>query len=321
MAFSTTTLETLTNKYIAPECVDNAFSGQPFAYWLRENGRLTLRGGRSITQPIVKDDLTAEMYDGLEPATLENVEVACPAEWDWKWGRIPFVIPETEIDKNGGDEGIVDIVETYTDVAKLTAVKLLGTNLHGTNASAPKNFDGLQNMAAASGTSYAQLLDTSFTSPANWLMYIHTPLSANICAPMDMRVMRGQTTYGSAIANLGLCNFSMYAKIWSLAETDQRFGQEKMASIGFDHVMFEGMPIIADSNAPGSGLTQTDNWLYFLNTDYIKLVLHSSKAFVSKVYPPVADYEAYVAKIKFGGNLITTKRGAHAVCKTFDPAD
>lgn len=321
MAFSDSTLLTLTNKYIAPEVTDNAFAGQPFAYFLREHGRLTLKGGRTITYPILKDDLTAEMYDGLEPATLENVEVACPAEWEWKWGRIPFVIPETEIDKNGGDEGIVDIVQTYTEDAKLTAVKLLGTNLHGTNSSAPKFFNGLQDMAAASGTSYAGLLNTDFTSPANWLMYIHTPLSANILSPMDMRVMRGQTTYGSAIANLGLCNFSVYAKIWALAETDQRFGQEKMASIGFDHVMFEGMPIIADAGAPGSGLTQTDNWLYFLNTDFIKLVIHSNKAFVSKVYPPVADYEAYVAKIKFGGNLITTKRGAHAVCKVIDPAD
>jgi len=321
MSFSTTTLETITNKYIAPEVVDNAFAGQPFAFWLRENGRLTLRGGRSITQPILKDDLTAEMYDGLEPATLENIEIACPAEWDWKWGRIPFVIPETEIDKNGGDEGIVDIVETYTDAAKLTAVKLLGTNLFGTNASAPKNFDGLQNLFGASGTAYATLTDTSFTSPANWLTYIHTPLSAAILSPMDMRVMRGAATYGSAVPNLGLCNFAMYAKVWALAETHQRFGQEKAASLGFDHVLFEGMPIVPDANSPGTGLTQTDNWLMFLNTDYIKLVIHSNKAFVSKVYPPVADYEAYVGKIKFGGNLITTKRGAHAVGKAFDPAD
>lgn len=322
MAFSTSTLESLTHDHIVPEVVDNAFNGEPFAWYLREQGRVTIKGGRTIVQPIVKDDLTAEMYStGLEPATLEAQEIVCTATWNWKWARVNFVIPEEEIDKNDGPDGVVDIVETYTEVAKLSAQKLLGTNLFGTNASDSKFFDGLQDLFAASGTAYAGLTDTSFTSPANWLTYIHTPLSNNILSDADMRHMRGNATYGNAKPNLGLCNFPNYGKIWAIATADQRFGQAKMADIGFEHVMFEGMPIIADDGASGTGLGANDNWLMFLCTDFLKLVFHANKVFVSKVYAPVADYEAYVAKIKFGGNLMTSKRGVHAVCKVFDPSE
>ncbi len=322
MSFSTTTLEAITNQHTVPEVVDNAFNGEPFAWFMREQGRVTIKGGTQISQPILKDDLNSEMYaTGLEPATLEATEIACTATWQWKWARVMMVIPEEEIDKNSGDDGIVDIVETYMETAKLSAMTLLGTNLHGTNASDTKFYDGLQNLFGASGTAYAGLTDTSFTSPANWLTYIHTPLSAAVLSPADLRHMRGNATYGNAKPNLGLCNFPVYGKIWTHAEDNQRFGQQKTADMGFEHVMFEGMPIIADDGAPGSGLTQTDNWLMFLNTDYLKLIFHANKVFVSKVYAPVAEFEAYVAKIKFGGNLMTSKRGAHAVCKTFDPAD
>jgi hypothetical protein len=319
MAFSIDTLTALTQKYIAPRVVDSTFKGSPFAYWLKEEGRLSLKGGRSITQPIIKAQLNNEMYDGLDASTIEQLEPFTSAEFNWKWGRIPFAIAETDIDKNGGPEGVVDLAEATEETAKLTAIELLSTNLFGTNASASKNFDGLQDMAIASGTSYGGLLDTDFVSPATWLMAIHTLLSAGALTTKDMRLMRGKATRGQARPNMGLCNFPTYAKINDLAQTAQRFGSERLARLSFDHVMFEDMPIMPDEHSTGSGTGTADNFLYFLNTDYIKLVIHENKAFVSRVYAPIFQQEVFLGKILFGGNLITSQRRAHSVTKTINP--
>lgn len=320
MAFTIDTLTAITQKYIAPRVVDNTFKGAPFAYWMREEGRLVIRGGRSITQPIIKAQLNSEMYDGLDPATLEQLEPFTSAEYQWKWGRVPFVIQETDIDKNSGDEGVVDIVQATEETAKLTMIELLSSQLFGTNASAPKSFDGLQDLFAASGTSYGGLLDTEFVSPATWLTQIRSLLSAGVLTALDMRLLRGQCTKGAVKPNLGLCNFPTYAKIWAIAQGAQRFGEERMASLGFDHIMFEDMAIMPDEHASGSGTGLADNWLMFLNTDYLKLVIHANKQFISRVYAPVREIEAYTGKILFGGDLIATQRRAHGVYKAVNPA-
>lgn len=319
MAFTIDTLQSVTQNYIAPKVTDATFKGCPYAYWLREQGRLSLRGGLAIRQPIIKQQLNSEWYTGTDPATLEVLEPFTAAEFNWYWLRVPFALTEEDIDKNGGPTGIVDLVDATTETASLTMIEALSSGLFGTNATATKQLDGLQNLFGASGTAYGGLTDTDFTSPAAWLTNIYTPITSDTLAAQDMRRMRGNVTRGAAKPNLGLCNFSVYAKIWALAQTNQRFGMERTASLGFDHIMFEDMPIMPDEHATGSGGGTADNWLMFLNTDYVKLVIHENKAFASRVYAPIPQQEVYIGKILFGGDQITTNRRMHSVFKTVNP--
>jgi len=318
--FTINTLQSITQEYIAPKVYDNTFKGSPFLYWLKENARLSLRGGLEVRASIIKQQFNNEWYSGTDAATLEVLEPFTTAKYDWKWGRVPFVLTEEDIDKNGGETGIVDIVDSCEQVATLTMVELLSTGLFGTNSSNSKQMDGLQNMGAASGTAYAGLTDTDFVSPATWLMNIHTLLTTNTLADQDMRIMRGAVTRGRARPNLGLCNFPVYSKIWDIADAEPLVVGGDVAKIGFDHVLFETMPIMADEHSPGTGVTDTDNWLFFLNTDYIKLVMHEAKAFSTRVYAPIPQQEVYIGKVFFGGNLVTTQRRAHSVNKVIKPS-
>ena len=61
------------------------------------------------------------------------------------------------------------------------------------------------------------------------------------------------------------------------------------------------------------------NSMYFLNTDYLKLVIHENKAFISRVYAPIPQQEVYIGKILVGLDQITTNRRMHAVIKTINP--
>ncbi len=320
MAFSINTLQALTQNYIAPKVVDSTFKGSPALYWFKENGRLSLKGGLAIRQPIIKAQLNNEWYSGTDPATLEVLEPFTSASYNWYWGRVTFALTEEDIDKNGGPDGIVDLVNATEETASLTMIEMLSSAFFGTNASAAKQMDGLQDLFGASGTSYGGLLDTDFVSPATWITNIHTLIgTANTLLALDLRIMRGKATRGQSKPNLGLCNFPTYGKVWALAQTAQRFGQERIASLGFDHMMFEDMPIMPDEHAPGSGNGSTDNWLMMLNTDYMKLVIHENKAFASRVYAPIPQQEVYIGKILFGGDLITSQRRAHSVTKAINP--
>jgi len=319
MAFSINTLQALTQNYIAPNVVDSTFKGNPYAYWLKEEQRLSLRGGLTIRQPIVKAQLNSSWYSGLDSTTIEATEPMTSASYNWYWLEVPIVIAEEDIDKNNGPDGIVDIVDAQKEIASLTMIQALSTALHGTNASNSKQMDGLQNMFAASGTAYGGLTDTDFTSPATWLTQIHTLITAGTLTYYDMRLMIGKATRGRSRPNLGLCNFPTFAKGATLVQTAQRFGMERVAKMGFDHIMIENIPLMPDENAPGSGAGTADNWLYFLNTDRIKLVIHENKAFASRVYPSVFQQQVFLAKILFGGNQITSERRAQAVTKTINP--
>ena len=321
MAFTYNTLQSIVQDYLAPRVVDNTSKGCPYFYFLRENGRLSIRGGEQISFPLIKAHLANEWYSGLDSATLEQREPATRARYPWALGRVPFVIAEDDIDKAGGDTNVVDLVDLTEQDASLTMIEMLSTGLFGTNASASKQILGLQDMGAASGTAYGGLTDTDFVSPATWIMNIYTLLTANTLTAQDMRRMRGNVTRGNARPNLGLTNFSVYAKIWNIAQNVQRFGMERIAKLGFDHIMFEDMPIMPDEHSPGSGYGSNDNWLFFLNIDFIKLVLHEAKAFTSRVYQPIPQIEAHIGKIYFMGQQLTTQRRAHSVNKVINPTN
>ena len=320
MAFNRTFLESVTQKHIVPKMADAVFKGCPLAYFLRENHTIKLAGGRNIVLPLILKEANAQWYDGVDVSDLEVIEPENSAQFDWKWLRVMFTIPETDLDKNGGEDGVINILEARKEWAELTLIENLSDGLYGTNSSNSKQIDGLQNLYGATGTAYGDLTDTDFTSPASWLSTDIAPLTANTLDEQEMRRMRGSVTRGASKPNFGTCNFPVYDKIWSLAQNDQRFGMEKVANIGFDNVVFEGMPIVPDEHASGSGYSNTDNVLYFLNMDYVQFFVHSNKAFASRVYEPLPQQNVWIGGVFLGCNLTTSNRRMHVQMNDVNPS-
>ena len=320
MAFNRTYLESTTQKHIVPRMADAVFKGCPAAYYLRENHAIKLAGGRNIVLPLILKEANAQWYDGVDSADLEVVEPENSAQFDWKWLRVMVTIPETDLDKNGGEDGVINILESRKEWAELTLIENLSDGIFGTNASNSKQMDGLQNMFGATGTAYGDLTDTDFVTPASWLTTEPSLLTANTLDEEELRRLRGTVTRGASKPNLGLCNFPVYNTIWRLAQNDQRFGMEKLANIGFDNVVFEGMPIIPDEHSVGTGYGQTDNALYFLNMDWVNLFIHENKAFAVRVYDPIPQQNVYVMGVFLGCNLTTNNRRMHAFSDAINPS-
>lgn len=298
----------------------NVFKGCPTAYYLRENHSIKLSGGRNIVLPLILKEANASWYDGVDVADLEVVEPENSAQFDWKWLRVMFTIPETDLDKNGGEDGVINILEARKEWAELTLIENLSDGIYGSNSSASKQMDGLQDLTADTGTAYGDLTDTDFTSPATWLAPELSLLTANTLDEEELRRMRGNVTRGASKPNFCTTNFPVYNTIWRLAQNDQRFGMEKIANVGFDHVVFEGMPIVPDEHSAGGGYGSTNNELYMLNMDYLQFFIHQNKAFASRVYDPIPQQNVWIGGVFLGCNLTTNNRRMHAYSEAINPS-
>ena len=320
MAFNRTFLESVTQKHIVPRMADAVFKGCPLAYFLRENHTIKLAGGRNIVLPLILKEANAQWYDGVDVSDLEVIEPENSAQFDWKWLRVMFTIPETDLDKNGGEDGVINILEARKEWAELTLIENLSDGLYGTNSSNSKQLDGLQNMFGASGTAYGDLTDTDFVSPGSWLWTEPTLLTAGTLDEEELRRLRGGVTRGASKPNFATCNFPVYNTIWRLAQNDQRFGMEKLANIGFDHVVFEGMPIVPDEHAVGTGYGTADSALYMLNMDYIQLFIHENKAFATRVYEPIPQQNVFIGGVFLGCAFTTNNRRMQTFTNDVNPS-
>jgi len=319
MAFSRGVLDSLGNKHIRPVLQDAVFKGDPFLYMCLENQVVQLDGGTSIVLPLMIKEGNFEWYDRGDVATIEAQDAYNSAQAEWFWIRCTAALYETDIDKNDG-EGVINLLNAEKQRIRQTMTENLSDMCFGTNSSNAKQSPGLQDLFGASGTSYLGLLDTDLTSPAAWLTQIMTPLVANSFNANEMRRMRGAVTRGGSKPNLFVCNFPVFNRIWKEAQDDQRFGMENTANLGFDVMLFERVPVLADEHAPGSGYANTDNWLMGVNMDHIKMFVHRNKNFAIQTYDPIPQQEAWIMKVMLGVSFATDNRRTHSVIKTFNPS-
>lgn len=320
MAFSRGVLDSLGNKHIRPVLQDWVFKGNPMTYMLLQNHSITLDGGRSIVLPGILKEANAEHYQRGDLATLEVQDAENSAEAQWHWLRVNIALYETDIDKNEG-ETIINLLNAEKQRAKETMTETISDVIFGSNSSNSLQSPGLQDLYAATGTTYLDLLDSDLTSPATWLAPTLSPFSGNVLTPHEMRRLRGTVTRGGSKPNLFVGNFPMFNKIWTFAQDDQRFGMESAANLGFDTLLFERCPIVADEHAPGTGYNTGDNWLMALNMDHIKLAIHRNKNMAIRTYDPLPQQEAWIMKILLGYSFYTDNRRTHCVNKTIDPQD
>src|SRR5688572_14724709 len=168
MAFSRGVLDSLGNKHIRPVLQDWVFKGNPMTYMLLQNHSITLDGGRSIVLPGILKEANAEHYQRGDLATIEVQDAENSAEAQWHWLRVTIALYETDIDKNEG-ETIINLLNAEKQRAKETMTETISDVIFGSNSSNSLQSPGLQDLYAATGTSYLDLLDTDLTSPATWL--------------------------------------------------------------------------------------------------------------------------------------------------------
>lgn len=301
-----------TLKNYRKELVDNIHESNAIFYLLKntKDGIRTESGGERIVEHLMygKNE-TVQSYNGYDRLDVTPQEGIDTAEFNWKQYSASITISGREERQNKGSKyKLIDLLGAKTEQAKmsLTGGLVDGIFSNGTG-NGGKDLTGLEAMVLASGT-YGGIDSGTYTW---WRANVDSSSEALDLA--DMRTQFNNASIGGKFApNLIVTTQTLFEKYESfftqvaISGGGSNFstpseGQKRLADGGFTALSFKGAGLTWDESCP----TGT---MYFLNTKFMKLVVHEDANFETTDFVKPENQDARVAQILWMGNLTCSRR-------------
>lgn len=267
--------------------------------------------------------ITGTAADLLNVNTQQNL---IPAELDWKFLYSNFSITLRDLNATADSKhAIVSLVSQKAKNTLASVRQFLAKSFYASAANDPKAFNGMADIFAASGTSYAGLLDTDLgldeTGDKKWLAAIDstsTVVDYQTIEPMLTKLKTKASINGNA-AKLGymVSKANILSKFKQNQQMQQRFLPAKDLQAGFDGVNVDGVIWYADEFAPAGTL-------YVINPDSIKFFYKygfegkNSPSDVSGLRIP--NQPVMIHQKFYTGNLFCVDRRVNGVFTALDPS-
>lgn len=305
-------LSTTLKKY-RKELVDQIHKSNAIFYTLKEQGAIKEEdGGERIVQPIMYGkNSTAGSYSGYDLLDTTPQAGIDAAEYNWKQYSASITISGEEQRKNAGRrEKVIDILEARTKQARMSLTEQLTTDLYADGTgNGGKALTGLGAMVNSTGT-YGGINSATYTW---WAAYVDSTSEALSLA--DMRTAFNTPSLGGKDhPNLMVTTQTLFEKYESLLTNFNNYvsfatpasGTKKLGDAGFQALEFKGQPIVWDELC-------TSTYMFFLNTQHMKLVVHKDANFETTDFVKPEDQDALVAQILWMGNLTCDRRKSFAL--------
>jgi hypothetical protein len=244
---------------------------------MRRRGRMkTIGGGRGITAPIMvgEENENFQWYVGREALNVAGQEVLTSAEYPWKQYACGVSISGLEMLMNDGAEQVIAMMKARTQHAEKTIQNQLHKSAYGDGTSSGgKEFGGLALLVSeTAGATVGGINSGTYSWWDNQRKSIGgAPDKATIYE--DMLDLHLRTMRGTDKIDLILSDNTWYAVYSAALQAQQRFMDRKLASAGFQNIMFEMVPVVADGGIGGFAPAG----MKFLNLDTIENVMHRKR--------------------------------------------
>ena len=306
MALTYDQISGITEKFINDSVADNIYTSSPAFLHMKEKGRIVKSGQDAIKLPVLTAELGAAgsfaNYDILSTLPTDNISAA---EYDWKRYYVNVVVSNHELLRNKG--GAVDLLKAKVAVGEMQMKEQLADDFFSTNADSDKGIVGLRTLVKASGT----VGEISSSDMATWVSDVDAATSALSISALEQSIL--DATVGSWRPDLIVTTKGVYKKVHGLAHAAQQFGSQKVAKLGFEGFLFDGIPLFWDSKCPGSGASTADNHLFALNSKYLYLFVHEDDNFKSSRIPRIAQQDIVVVQMTATLALATDNRRMHSL--------
>lgn len=260
MALSLDQITAITRKYFLPKLADNVFLGNPALRRIKEKCSMSVTGGTSIVLPLEYAESNGDWYSGAETLDTSDVETFTGAELQWKQLYAPVTISRIDELKNMGDEQVIDFVKAKVKNAEKTLAKKLSVGIYS-DGSDSDSIVGLRDWVAADQTvGGISQVDNSW-----WQAQVNSSTTTLTLAAMQ--TLMSDCSEDKDEPSVIYCTKSIYNSYYALLQPQQRFVDEESAKAGFTSLMFNGIPVLRDSNCPSSHL-------FMINEEYLKLCYH-----------------------------------------------
>ena len=301
------------------EIVDNVSKNNALLRRIYDKGQVRKEdGGLTITAPLdYAENGTYQRYSGYDVLNIGASEVISAAEFQWRQIAINVVANGMELRTNSGDSRIINLVKSRMKNAMRTFKNNFSADVYS-DGSLPNQINGLQALVANAGTGTVGGIDSS-----TWTFWRNKVQSAAAPLQGGGAITPGPTTIESLMLPLWLSLTrgddqpdlivmdNNYFTFFEQSQTSiKRYTDETKANAGFVSLKYKGADVIFDG---GSGIPT--NTAYFLNTDYLELVVHKDADMTVMDELKPYNQDAAVVPVLWMGNMTVTNRALQGVMK------
>ena len=301
------------------EIVDNVSKNNALLRRIYDKGQVRKEdGGLTIAAPLdYAENGTYQRYSGYDVLNIGASEVISAAEFQWRQIAINVVANGMELRTNSGDSRIINLVKSRMKNAMRTFKNNFSADVYS-DGSLANQINGLQALVANAGTGTVGGIDSS-----TWTFWRNKVQSAAAPLQGGGAIVPGPTTIESLMLPLWLSLTrgddqpdlivmdNNYFTFFEQSQTSiKRYTDETKANAGFVSLKYKGADVIFDG---GSGIPT--NTAYFLNTDYLELVVHKDADMTVMDELKPYNQDAAVVPVLWMGNMTVTNRALQGVMK------
>ena len=301
------------------EIVDNVSKNNALLRRIYDKGQVRKEdGGLTIAAPLdYAENGTYQRYSGYDVLNIGASEVISAAEFQWRQIAINVVANGMELRTNSGDSRIINLVKSRMKNAMRTFKNNFSADVYS-DGSLANQINGLQALVANAGTGTVGGIDSStWTFWRNKVQSAAAPLQGgggivpgpttieSLMLPLWLNLVRGDDQPDLIVMD------NNYFTFFEQSQTSiKRYTDETKANAGFVSLKYKGADVIFDG---GSGIPS--NTAYFLNTDYLELVVHKDADMTVMDELKPYNQDAAVVPVLWMGNMTVTNRALQGVMK------
>jgi hypothetical protein len=305
-----TEIVTTTFRNHSGEIADNVTKHNALYRKLKTGGRTRKEnGGYSIVAPLeYAQNQTYQRYSGFDVLNVTQSDVFTAAEYPWRQIALNVVSSGFELRVNSGPQQIANLAKKRIRNAINTFANNFSADLYG-DGTLPNQVSGLQALVADAGTGTVGGIDSSvWTFWQNTVASGTTPSSGNIESLMLGAYI--SLTRGADKPDMIVMSDDYFALYETSQTAIKRYASSDAADGGFMELMYKGTPVFFDGS---SGMLASR--AYFLNTNYIEVVVHSDANLTPMDEAKPYNQDAVVVPMIWMGNMITSNRKLQGVLK------
>jgi hypothetical protein len=318
----TNTVTAISRRYIEPQIADQVYASNPLFFRLCRSNRKMIQGGTQIEFPLMYSRwANGGFYSGFDVLNVAPSDTVQNAAWDWKQAYVAVTVDGRTMLRTDSPEAIADFLRVQFGQAHMELSEILGASLWGFNSTGSTQLDGIVG-AVDNSTLVGTYGGITRSSSSNtwWNSFIDTAAAgASTLAAHQSNFSK--VTIGGRHPTLIASNQTVYNGYWNLIQTGGGAGtvgfptilvsaggqDEVMAQAGFNNLLFNNVPFVVDSHitsASGAYSTTNTGVCYYLNEDFLYLVVSPRADFKVEDFQTPFNQDAMVAKVLWYGNVV-----------------
>jgi len=301
------------------DVADNVSKHNALFRRLTSKGRIRVEdGGLSIVTPLdYQANSTYQRYSGYDVLNINAVDVLTAAEYPWRQIAVNVAASGLELRTNSGAQRIINFTKAKIKNAQRSMANGMSVDIYS-DGTAANQINGLQAIVADAGAGTVGGINA-----ATWAFWQNLVQSAAAPIQGGGAITPGATTIESLMLPTWIkltrgtdmpdmiVMSDDYFSFYEQSQTSlKRYAPEDNGQGGMVSMKYKTADVFFDS----SGGIPAQH-AYFLNTDYLELVVHRDANMTMMDELRSVNQDAVVIPILFQGNLVCSARFLQGVMK------